>query len=135
MTDAFIIIAAGIIFLAIGMSTLSKKKKRLLREGEETEGEVSEIVEASGDDVTEYFPVIRFITAKNEIIEKVVPDLMISGVVEEGVKLRILYNPQQPDDFLVKSNRSIWMSRILSALGIIAVLAGTYLLLKEKNII
>lgn len=135
MSDAIIIIIAGILAILIGLNTLPAKKKHLLKEGEETDGEISEIVEATGDDVTEYFPVIRFVTKKNEIVEKIVPDLLISGVVREGAKVKVIYHPENPEEFVVKSARAIWTARILTIIGTCAIAAGVYIILKENNIV
>ncbi len=135
MTDAIIIIIVGIVAILIGLNTLPAKKKKLLREGEEVDGEISEIVEATGDEVTEYFPVVRFTTKKNQLVEKIVADLLISGVVREGAKVKVLYQTENPEIFVVKSTKAIWISRILTLVGIIALVAGAYLILKSQNII
>ncbi len=135
MSDAIIIIIVGIVALLIGFNTLPAKKKKLLRDGEEVDGEISEIVEATSDEVTEYFPVVRFITRKNQIVEKIVADLLISGVVQEGAKVKVLYQPENPEEFVVKSAKAIWIARILTIVGICALLAGAYLLLKAQSIL
>lgn len=135
MSDAIIIIIGGILAILIGINTIPAKKKRLLKEGEETDGVISEIVEATGDEVTEYFPVIRFITKRDQIVEKIVPDLLISGVVQEGAKVKVIYHPDHPEEFVVKSSRAIWIARLLTVIGLVALAAGAYIILKEQKIL
>lgn len=131
MEDAVIVIIGGIAMILIALSTISAKSRRLFKIGETVEGVISEIVAATGDEVTEYFPVIKFYTRNKQLVEKVVTDVIISGVLEAGARLTIIYDPANPEIFTVKSVRSIWTARILIAVGICAIIFGTYLFFAE----
>lgn len=130
MEDAIIIIVGGVAMILIALSTISAKNRKLFKIGETVEGIISEIVAATGDEVTEYFPVIKFYTRNRQLIEKVATDVIISGVLEAGTKVNIIYDPQNPENFAVKSVRSIWIARTLTGIGIGAIVLGAYLLIK-----
>ena len=133
MENAIILIVGGLAMILIALSTVSAKSRRLFKIGETVEGIISEIAEATGDEVTEYFPVIKFYTRNRKLVEKVATDVIISGVLEAGTKVTVIYDPQNPEEFAVKSVRSIWIARILIAIGATAILSGTYLLLNSEG--
>lgn len=133
MEDSLIIIIGGLAMILIALSTISAKSRRLFKIGETVEGIITEIVTATGDEVTEYFPVIKFYTRNKQMVHKVVTDVIISGVLEAGKRLTIIYDPEDPEIFTVKSVRSIWIARILIAVGTCTIFFGTYLLLVEEG--
>jgi hypothetical protein len=121
----------AIILFAIGMGLLyttyavSKKYDTLLKNGERAEGIIFDF-EGGGPDNPD-MPVIRFVTAQQEWITKA-SNISLPHL-KKGAKVTVLYDPQNPSNFVVKSSFSYLMVSLLAIAGIAAILAGVYHLL------
>ncbi len=103
MTEALACIIIGIIGLLIGGKHLTRYD-RLRKEGRETEGIVFDIESSNSynenSNSTTYYPIVRFVTDKQDwITEK----SEISGFYKPGDRVTVVYNPNNPRDFTIKS--------------------------------
>jgi len=74
-----------------------------------------------------YFPVVRFLTAKNEWITQ---ELSIgqNPPMEEGKKITLVYDPENPSEVDIKSPfRQEFLPRILVAVGLSGIIIGLML--------
>jgi hypothetical protein len=94
----------GLAFLIIALAFFFKLKK-ISRNGIKTEGSVFDVEYKQNYRIP--YPVIRFLTADNVWITQT-PDYWSNDTVPvKGDKVHIIYNPDNPADFVVagKSNR------------------------------
>lgn len=125
----FVCIAIGVAFLIAAVS-LDKKYKALLKTGKEVEGVVfdmdsSDNTGIDGSDSLAY-PIIRFVTHKQEWITKKA-DFSYSGL-KPGDKLNIIYDPENPTNFTIKSTVVSLLPILLMIIGALAIIAGITLL-------
>ena len=123
-------IILGILFLVVAYNN-DKKYKTLLKTGKEVEGVVfdmdnSDSTGIDGSDSLAY-PIIRFVTHKQEWITKKA-DFSYSGL-KPGDKLNIIYDPENPANFTIKSTIVSLMPILLMIIGTLAIIVGIVLLL------
>ena len=91
----------GVVFLAIAFLFIVKLQK-MKRNGIKTEGIIVDI-EVRKNSRNPY-PVIRFQTIGNIEITRVPDFYSLPGYPRRGDKVKVIYNPDDPNDFIVESN-------------------------------
>ncbi len=71
-------------------------------------------------------PVIRFVTNKQEWITKT--SNMSLPSAKKGDKVTVIYDPENPQNFVVKTSYTNLFVAIFTIGGILAILAGVYYL-------
>lgn len=72
-----------------------------------------------------YYPVICFVTDKQEWITK---KATVSGVYQPGDKLTVVYYPDNPSEFFIRSGNTYTVIIIMILAGILFLDVGCYLL-------
>lgn len=110
MADPINIIALlvfGIIFILAG-SKLVEKRKNIIQNGIEVEGVIFEFDDSTPPiSIDSYdnakYPIIRFVTKKGEWITEKSEYEVSSFLFKEGQKVKVIYNPENPKDFIFKT--------------------------------
>lgn len=108
----------GIVFLLIAFIFIFKLKK-MTKNGIRTEGIIFDI-EVRKHSRNPY-PVIRFQTIGNVVITKVPDFYSLPGYPKKGDKVKVIYNPDDPNDFIVESNPGRIIIFILFGLSFIII--------------
>lgn len=123
----------GGIALAAGLS-ISKKTRKLKETGLTAEGIVFQL-ENNGDrdTVTEgdyhgsfshtKYPVIRFLTADQVWITGK-PVSIVHSLYKAGQEVKVIYNKENPSEFIIDSKLNRVGAPILQALGVILIIVG-----------
>ena len=91
-------VALGIVLILVGVMQRNKKKK-LLKDGVQVEGEVFDVLGDSSKDSSGR-PVIRFVTKEQVLItEQYKISIPFS---KKGQKVILVYNADNPKEFIVK---------------------------------
>jgi hypothetical protein len=69
---------------------------------------------------------VRFVTTEGQWITKSTDIGLSTSFFKEGEKIKVKYNPDNPDDFIITSSLFKWIPYTLIALGLIMVVAGLY---------
>ncbi len=98
--QAILLLLMGIVFI-VGSSVMKKKKRKILENGIETEGVIFQMSN-DGSFNNDSYPIIRFITKKQEWITE---QYDVSGpfLNKPGKKITVVYNPDNPKEFVVKT--------------------------------
>lgn len=91
----------GLAFMLIALIFLFKMKK-MTRTGIKTEGTVVDVEHRKNS--KSVYPVIRFQTTGNEWISKTPGFFTFAKVPVKGDTVKVIYNPDNPTDFVVESN-------------------------------
>lgn len=126
---ALLIISLVVIFLVI---TTLRKYKRISNEGIEAEGIVYDFESSqSNNNSTITFPIIRFLTEKNEWITQKASISSVPFMYKKGQQIKVVYLKEKPTDFFIKSNNTqgvlFFMIFVSSALAVYAI----YILLQD----
>lgn len=108
----------GVVFLLIAFIFIFKLKK-MTKNGIRTEGIIFDI-EVRKNSRNPY-PVIRFQTIGNVVITKVPDFYSLPGYPKKGDKVKVIYNPDDPNDFIVESNPGRIIIFILFGLSFIII--------------
>ncbi|MCD2422440.1 DUF3592 domain-containing protein [Niabella pedocola] len=127
MIEAFIFLLAGVVTSITGITYL-KKYKTLKKKGSSAEGI---IFETQNEDafLNIRTPVVRFLTHTNQWITGTSDLFTLPGLYKSGQKVTLLYNNQNPKQFIILSKSNTFSLYILIAIGIASSLWGIYLLL------
>ncbi|MFT3936307.1 MAG: DUF3592 domain-containing protein [Chitinophagaceae bacterium] len=100
----------GIIFMSIGLACVVigrmqiNKRKNIIANGVEVDGVVFDtIYEGYGDESFEY-PIIRFVTKKDMLWITEKYEVSITGFMNKGEKVRVVYDATNPKNFIVKTS-------------------------------
>jgi len=97
-----------------------RKRAKLLTNGLKAEGEVVELVfGGSTKNSTVYYPVIRFLTTEKEPITQKYDIGGTSNTYHQGDKLNVIYDPQNPLNFIVDDKRSKLAGPLFTVIGIV----------------
>jgi hypothetical protein len=119
----------GLVFIFLGNRNLGKRN-RLMETGVEVEGIIFEFESnkelVSDANFSSKYPVVRFVTTEGQWITKSTDIGLSTSFFKEGEKIKVKYNPDNPDDFIITSSLFKWIPYTLIALGLIMVVAGLY---------
>ncbi len=121
-----IILSVAVIFIAI--IALSKYKK-ISAKGIEAEGVIFDIESspATGDS-TIIFPIVRFVTEKNEWITQKASVGIIFYSYKKGQSVTVVYSKDNPTDFYIKSNWTYGLLITVIIIGLALITNGMYFL-------
>jgi hypothetical protein len=97
--ESILIVAMGIVLLYVALKFRLITQK-IARNGIETEGVVCDIIPGNKVDSC---PLIQFVTLEKEWITEEYSISTISGFLKKGQKVTVVYNPDNPRNFFVKS--------------------------------
>jgi hypothetical protein len=133
MIELLIPIFIGVVLIWLSIK-IQAKYKQLLNSGERSEGIVFDLERSKNSDSIAQYPIIRFLTKKEVWITKRV-DLGISfSTYKQGDKVNVIYNPEKPEEFMVESKWQMIASQVLLAFGIISLIVGIILFVREYYI-
>jgi hypothetical protein len=120
MEDIFIIaISIALFYVAFKFRLRAKK---IAKNGTQTEGMVFDVVESSNINSRAKYPIIRFVTSKKEWITEQYNISTLPGLFKKGQQVIVVYNPDNPKEFFVKSAITS-IAPILVILLVIIILA------------
>ncbi|SHH28872.1 Protein of unknown function [Chryseolinea serpens] len=129
-----------ILFISAGFLILGvyfwQKGNHLLKNGKKAEAIVfSNNFEASHNGGGVYYPVVRFLTDKQEWITQEL-SVGTSPKKREGTKLQVIYDPENPTDVQINSTFVLEiLPRIFTALGVMGAVFVTLEILDVINIL
>ena len=126
--EEIVIMAMGIAVLYMAVKFRSNTKN-IAKNGEQVEGVVFDIVQDTNPQSQAKFPVIRFVTSQKEWITEQYNISTLPGFLKKGQKLIIIYNPDNPKEFFVKSRINSIVPVLLFIFGIIILSIGVIKLL------
>ena len=133
MIELLIPLFIGTVLIWLSIKNQSKYKQ-LLNSGERSEGIVFDLGKNKNSDSNAQYPIIRFLTKKEVWITKRV-DLGISfSTYKQGDKVSVIYNPEKPEEFMLESKWQMIASQVLLALGIISLVVGIILFVRNYYI-
>lgn len=113
-----ILLVIGIGLIAISLRLFHKHQK-LKKIGLRTEGIVFDLLDSVSSDNRHQYPVIRFVTSKNEwITQNYEIGFSLKGF-RKGQKVNVIYNPSRPEDFTVNSGVNSVILYTLIVIGIV----------------
>ena len=107
------------------------KYKQLLNSGERSEGIVFDLEKNKNSDSNAQYPIIRFFTKKEVWITKRVNLGISFSTYEQGDKESVIYNPEKQEEFMLESKWQMIASQVLLALGIISLVIGIILFVRN----
>lgn len=121
------------VFLVAG-AVLWRKGNHLLKNGKTAEAIVFQNnFKPDSDGGGEYFPVVRFLTDKQEWITQEL-NFGTNPKKREGTKLQVIYDPENPTDVQINSTFMLEiLPRILCALGVMGLVFVTLEILDIIN--
>lgn len=126
--EGLIIVAIGIALFYVAFK-FRINTKNIAKNGEQAEGVVFDIVESDNIKSQAKYPIIRFVTSKKEWITEQYNISTLPGLFKKGQKVTIVYNPDNPKEFFVKSAITSIAPILAIALAIVILAAGVYKLL------
>jgi hypothetical protein len=116
-----IVLFVGIILVVIGFNQKNKISK-ILNVGISVEGVVMRTERDPSPRSSMYYPVVRFVTADKEWITKQYDVGGQLNAYKEGDKLTVVYDPKDPENFIIDNTRSKILGPLFIAIGVVAVL-------------
>jgi len=120
----YIIVIIGIGFILLTY-VQRKKYASLLKKGKQADGIVFDF-ESGGQDSPAY-PIIRFVTEKQEWVTKTASMNLPS--FKQGSKVTVIYDPENPGDFVINPESAAFLQIVFIVLGCAAIIGGVCLLL------
>jgi Protein of unknown function (DUF3592) len=116
MMKSILFVAAAIIFFLVGFA-FYLKRKRLQKNGIRVQGVIKELI-GSGDSI---YPVIEFKTILGEsIIMKY--NVSKSPGAKVGDRVEMLYNPNNPNSFIIDGKAEKWLPVIFMGFSIVVLI-------------
>jgi hypothetical protein len=123
--EAIIFISGGIAILYIAIR-LQFKISRLKKSGLQTEGIIFDVVNRAIPQILPKYPIIRFVTlAQKWITEKYSIGTLSVFPLKKGKKIKVFYNPENPREFIVKSDFNAPTIVLLLLCGVLVLIIGT----------
>jgi hypothetical protein len=119
----------GVCFVVIS-SKIQSKYKLLLDIGEKSEGIVFDLEKSKNSEFNSQYPIIRFLTKKNEWITKAANLGISVSTYKQGDKVNVIYNPDKPEEFMIESKWQILISKGLLFAGLVGLIIGIFLFYK-----
>ncbi len=113
-----ILLAISIGLIAIPLKLLSRYQK-LKKSGLPAEGIVFDLFESKLSGSYQKYPVIRFLTAKNEWITQKYESGISFSNYRKGQQLNLLYDPSNPEDFIIESGANEIILYTLITVGVL----------------
>jgi hypothetical protein len=123
--DGAIMIIIGLIILYISLKSRLNSKK-IIKTGIQTEGIVFDLVQSSNSESMAKYPVIRFVTEQQQWITKEYNISTIPGLLKKGQKVIIIYDPNSPEDFVIKSSITSVVPLIMISVAVLIIGIGIY---------
>ncbi|MBN8721261.1 MAG: DUF3592 domain-containing protein [Sediminibacterium magnilacihabitans] len=131
MIQGLILLAFAIFLVLAAIVTLTKYKK-ISNSGVEVEGIVFDLESSSTtNSPTLTFPVIRFLTKKNEWITQKASVSIIPGSYKKGQKITVVYQIDKPTVFFIKSNWTNAVLALMIIIGLTITILGIYILISS----
>lgn len=124
MDSSIIILFIGLALIITGLM-IRRKLAGLHEGGREAEGVVNDF-ERDGDN---RFPVVRFQTPDKKWITAKSNMSYLPTSLEKGAKVRLVYNPDNPENFYILSRWTTVMPKIFLILGVLMTIAGILMLI------
>jgi len=121
-------IAFGSILIYIALKLQSRTQK-LRKIGIQTEGIIFDTVPSDNPDSRAVYPLIRFVTSEKLWITEKYSISTIPGVNKKGDKVTVVYDPNNPKDFFIKSPLTSLMPKLIIILAFGISAAGFFKLL------
>jgi hypothetical protein len=126
--DTIIMCGIGLALLYVAF-TFRTSVKKLSKNGQQTEGIIFDFIESDNLDNQIKYPIIRFVTTKKIWITEQYNISPFAGFFKKGKKVIVVYNPDNPKEFIVKSKMNGVVSVLSAILGLIILAIGTYKIL------
>lgn len=123
--ESILILAVGIALLYGGVK-LRLSTQKIGKKGIATEGVIFDIVPSDNADSQANYPLIRFVTAEKEWITEKYSISTMPGFSQKGQKVTIIYNPDNPKEFFIKSPITSFVPKLVITLAILILAAGVY---------
>jgi hypothetical protein len=125
-----------ILFISTGLLVLGayfwQKGNHLLKNGKKAEAIVFSNTFKANSDNGVYYPVVRFLTDKQEWITKEL-NIGTNPKKPEGTKIQVLYDPEDPTDVQINSTFALEiLPRIFTTLG---VMGAAFVVLEVLDVI
>lgn len=128
MLEEIIILTISIGAIAVG-NHLWQKGSHLLTTGKKAKAVVFKNNYSSGSDGGTYYPVVRFLTDKQEWITQEL-SIGYSPAKKEGTKLEVIYDPDDPTNVEINSSFQLEiLPRLLVVVGLCGLIFGVLELL------
>lgn len=117
------------LFLAVGLGLIiggfnfKRKNKKLVKNGIEAEGIVFSIQSSGDSDRKGVYPIILFVTKDGVWITETADLALPSLLLKKGATVKVFYNPDNPKEFISKTNIDI------SVISYLFIAAGSLMLL------
>ncbi len=123
MIQGVLLIIISLAVIVIAIIALSKYTK-ISTNGIEADAIIFDIeFSPTNGDTTITFPIVRFVTEKNEWITQKASVSIIPYSYKKGQSVVVVYSKDKPSDFFIKSN---WTNGVLIAMIIIGLALITY---------
>ncbi len=123
--EAIIMIAISLVLFYAAFA-FRQKAKNLSGKGIEAEGVVFDIVEGDTTRSLGRYPVIRFLTSQKEWITQEYNIGISPNLFKKGQKVSVLYNPDDPKEFIIKSASTTVVPIVAIILALILLGIGLY---------
>ena len=130
MIQALALIILAITVIVIAIFTLNKYKK-ISATGVESEGIVFEIESSttSINTTTLTYPIVRFLTRKNEWITQKASVSIVPSTYKKGQKIKVVYLEDKPTEFFIKSPLTNTIFALMIFIGLLLLTFATYSLI------
>ncbi|HVX50174.1 MAG TPA: DUF3592 domain-containing protein [Chitinophagaceae bacterium] len=133
MATHIIIVIMGSVLIYIILQMQSKY--RALKNGAKAEGVIDGFETRIQKRATLTIPIIRFTTGQGQIISKASEDSVLSARIKKGVKVTVLYDPENPLHFIAKAKYFNTYSITVLVLSSIFTIFGLILILNDIGLI
>ena len=108
-----------------------KRRNHLTSIGKPSQGIVFKLEQKGRN----YHPVIRFQTDKQEWITHVTDFGSSPSVYQEGEKVKVMYDPNHPENMMIHDRKSRWLTLLFLIIGSGLLTTGIYQLLKTCGLL
>ncbi|MBS1573842.1 MAG: DUF3592 domain-containing protein [Bacteroidetes bacterium] len=121
-----VLLAVGLA-LIIGGFNFKRKNNKLIKNGIEVEGVIFSIEFPGDSNIKGVYPVIRFVTNNGLWITETADLALPSFLLKKGTSVKVLYNPDNPKEFVYKTNIDLSMiSYLFLSAGLLMLLLATW---------
>jgi hypothetical protein len=104
--------------------SLRRSNSKLLKTGKPSEGIVFDFVYSDNSDSNVRYPIIRFVTSDQQWITEKYNFSGLPGSFKKGQKVNVLYNPDDPKEFIIKSNATTAAPVFIFMLAVLIIAFG-----------
>lgn len=133
MTEAIVLIVLSFIVIGTGILFICRYKN-ISSNGTETEGIIYDfsstpITNSITSNATKSFPIVRFLTEKNEWITEKASVSFIPSSYKKGQKITVVYLVDNPTVFFIKSSQTKFVLTTMITIGSLLLIYGIYTLI------